>query len=100
MVGDAGAVLHPIGGKWVKTEREACPSLEMIRTHHPARRTSDVIPEYHGVCPSPRQVERACRKRSEEHTSELQSHLNLLSRLLLQKKKSTSNSHQFRQPPH
>src|SRR5260370_28972442 len=30
------------------------------------------------------------RKRSEEHTSELQSHLNLVCRLLLEKKKKTS----------
>src|SRR5260370_24819594 len=41
--------------------------------------------------PSPvyvsRQLELA--KRSEEHTSELQSHLNLVCRLLLEKKKST-----------
>src|SRR5260370_7864295 len=29
-----------------------------------------------------------CRARSEEHTSELQSHLNLVCRLLLEKKKS------------
>src|SRR5260370_12419834 len=34
------------------------------------------------------------RKRSEEHTSELQSHLNLVCRLLLEKKKSR----QVRQP--
>src|SRR5260370_26890932 len=31
----------------------------------------------------------ACGKRSEEHTSELQSHLNLVCRLLLEKKKIT-----------
>src|SRR5260370_6412385 len=30
---------------------------------------------------------RICRRRSEEHTSELQSHLNLVCRLLLEKKK-------------
>src|SRR5260370_8585170 len=32
-------------------------------------------------------IERASRGRSEEHTSELQSHLNLVCRLLLEKKK-------------
>src|SRR5260370_7367999 len=32
-------------------------------------------------------------RRSEEHTSELQSHLNLLCRLLLEKKKNTCRSH-------
>src|SRR5260370_12090761 len=31
-------------------------------------------------------------KRSEEHTSELQSHLNLVCRLLLEKKKKTNNT--------
>src|SRR5207237_10826239 len=33
-----------------------------------------------------RGARRACRQRSEEHTSELQSHLNLVCRLLLEKK--------------
>src|SRR5207237_7236020 len=33
----------------------------------------------------------ARRKRSEEHTSELQSHLNLVCRLLLEKKKKSAN---------
>src|SRR6266571_4256016 len=36
---------------------------------------------------------RACRRtRSEEHTSELQSHVNLVCRLLLEKKKKKKNS--------
>src|SRR5260370_7651559 len=34
--------------------------------------------------------------RSEEHTSELQSHLNLVSRLLLEKKNKHTSSHQMR----
>src|SRR5438477_13154695 len=37
----------------------------------------------HPVCPRPRDD----RSRSEEHTSELQSHVNLVCRLLLEKKK-------------
>src|SRR5260370_26348549 len=36
-----------------------------------------------------RPVRRAGRERSEEHTSELQSHLNLVCRLLLEKKKES-----------
>src|SRR5260370_3699024 len=41
-----------------------------------------------GVCGCSRSVRReSIRKRSEEHTSELQSHLNLVCRLLLEKKK-------------
>src|SRR5467141_4707157 len=34
-------------------------------------------------------------KRSEEHTSELQSHLNLVCRLLLEKKKKVTNTYTF-----
>src|SRR6476661_11164140 len=43
----------------------------------------------------PRPPEPAVRlwPRSEEHTSELQSHLNLVCRLLLEKKKKTKNTH-------
>src|SRR5260370_16220599 len=37
-----------------------------------------------------------CRRRSEEHTSELQSHLNLVCRLLLEKKKVITLSHTYR----
>src|SRR4051812_49794924 len=36
----------------------------------------------------PRASLRPCRSRSEEHTSELQSHVNLVCRLLLEKKKN------------
>src|SRR5260370_6991731 len=38
-------------------------------------------------------------QRSEEHTSELQSHLNLVSRLLLEKKKPTSTTPHRHVPP-
>src|SRR5260370_28279454 len=37
-------------------------------------------------------LSRAVKERSEEHTSELQSHLNLVCRLLLEKKKHTSGT--------
>src|SRR5260370_31443058 len=36
--------------------------------------------------------------RSEEHTSELQSHLNLVCRLLLEKKKNNQSNHQITTP--
>src|SRR5260370_29388508 len=42
-----------------------------------------------GVTSRGLRVEKECRSRSEEHTSELQSHLNLVCRLLLEKKKKT-----------
>src|SRR5260370_26881610 len=38
------------------------------------------------------------RDRSEEHTSELQSHLNLVCRLLLEKKKNNRNKHATHAP--
>src|SRR5260370_20170078 len=38
-------------------------------------------------------AEHDCDLRSEEHTSELQSHLNLVCRLLLEKKKNLLNHH-------
>src|SRR5260370_39164430 len=43
-----------------------------------------------GRCPNPKTPEQELEPRSEEHTSELQSHLNLVCRLLLEKKKHTS----------
>src|SRR5260370_28778618 len=42
---------------------------------------------------------KAVPTRSEEHTSELQSHLNLVCRLLLEKKKKSVTDRPFR-PPH
>src|SRR4030066_1320605 len=44
---------------------------------------------YPGPYPFPASL---CISRSEEHTSELQSHLNLVCRLLLEKKKKTQNT--------
>src|SRR5690242_21628529 len=38
-----------------------------------------------------------CAPRSEEHTSELQSHVNLVCRLLLEKKKKKKNHHKANQ---
>src|SRR5476649_1188003 len=43
----------------------------------------------HGVLPVPPDRARGSRHRSEEHTSELQSHSDLVCRLLLEKKKKT-----------
>src|SRR4051812_49799904 len=40
---------------------------------------------------SPTRASSACTTRSEEHTSELQSHVNLVCRLLLEKKKKTTD---------
>src|SRR5260370_25182652 len=48
---------------------------------------------YLHLAPDPEQT------RSEEHTSELQSHLNLVCRLLLEKKKTTNFFHSRADPP-
>src|SRR5260370_4338369 len=54
--------------------------------HQSALLLSDQSPQEHD--------ERRNQKRSEEHTSELQSHLNLVCRLLLEKKKNNNNIEQ------
>src|SRR5260370_30412012 len=58
-------------------------------------RSSNIWPKAPGpsVCIPAGRRSRACgrRSRSEEHTSELQSHLNLVCRLLLEKKKKSDS---------
>src|SRR5438477_9297336 len=57
---------------------------------------------------APGSADQAARSRSEEHTSELQSHVNLVCRLLLEKKKQHSRGHTrsihtegpYESPPH
>src|SRR5260370_28716304 len=44
-------------------------------------------------------IGKAIATRSEEHTSELQSHLNLVCRLLLEKKKTTIRDHEMTRYP-
>src|SRR5438477_8145430 len=70
-------------------------------TLFPTRRSSDLLSESSAMpTPSNRPVmSRAAARRSgradrsEEHTSELQSHVNLVCRLLLEKKKSPAAQH-------
>src|SRR5260370_27967070 len=58
---------------------------------HTAQRGSGDAPN-HGIFGFPREIViRRVAARSEEHTSELQSHLNLVCRLLLEKKKTKQN---------
>src|SRR6266480_7079932 len=72
-----------------------------IYTLSPTRRSSDLLRrirwDYEDESPLPTanrlEPPRECLSRSEEHTSELQSHVNLVCRLLLEKKKQQS------QPP-
>src|SRR5260370_15592381 len=66
------------------------PYTTLFRSHHVHVRTPDdarpalVFRDY--LCDDPN-AEVVAEDRSEEHTSELQSHLNLVCRLLLEKKK-------------
>src|SRR5690242_21213923 len=66
---------------WDKSSTRASVRHKLRRTH-----TATIL---FGEAPSPRRGARATRScwRSEEHTSELQSHVNLVCRLLLEKKK-------------
>src|SRR5437016_9968553 len=72
------------------------PTSPAARCAPPARRRSD----HAGILPHPRSVTAASRgaailpvgRRSEEHTSELQSLTNLVCRLLLEKKKKTKET--------
>src|SRR5260370_4328406 len=60
-----------------------------IHSHHPERCRIDARPFTHPArfAWDPRESCGMSKRRSEEHTSELQSHLNLVCRLLLEKKK-------------
>src|SRR2546429_5637537 len=75
------APLHgPIGA--IGPERRRAPARPRRAVTHPDR-----IPGAHARSP----LGRRARKRSEEHTSELQSRLHLVCRLLLEKQKKTTN---------
>src|SRR5260370_2901442 len=74
--GDPDRVLHPGGGRPHEAfHRGLVAAIQRVAQRRPVR-----------------DGKREKRKRSEEHTSELQSHLNLVCRLLLEKKK-TSYAH-------
>src|SRR5436190_22001446 len=65
-------------------------------TLFPTRRSSDLLPFFAhrgagAFCHIPRDEPAAVDARSEEHTSELQSHSDLVCRLLLEKKKSITS---------
>src|SRR5260370_26401442 len=54
--------------------------------------TTAVFSRTDGICAWQGCMEKPSAHRSEEHTSELQSHLNLVCRLLLEKKKTTKTT--------
>src|SRR5260370_4875827 len=70
---------------WGPSCSSCIPSLITCRDSPVARDTAEIPPQ-----PSDRAV-----ARSEEHTSELQSHLNLVCRLLLEKKKKQTTQGTF-----
>src|SRR5437588_8539994 len=57
---------------------------------------SPAAPEAEPGAPAPKLVATDHRRRSEEHTSELQSHSDLVCRLLLEKKKKKNKQHNAR----
>src|SRR5260221_6006946 len=65
------------------------PYTTLFRSVRP--KSEQACPKYEQVRPNFGQVQRR-RLRSEEHTSELQSHSDLVCRLLLEKKKYTQQS--------
>src|SRR5690606_40755152 len=67
----------------------ACPSRSPTRCPRPPRR-DDAQPAPSSPAAAFRPRSPGCNRRSEEHTSELQSRENLVCRLLLEKKKKTN----------
>src|SRR2546422_7666565 len=77
----------PAGRLTILTDAKV-PFPRRVATGTPARTLN---PQIHRRNPSPQDARRRNRDpRSEEHTSELQSRLHLVCRLLLEKKKQTS----------
>src|SRR5260370_30110827 len=79
------AVGDGIDSSWLEIERSVpfgryCRSSPLVFSQ---------VPRCHGLCGSQKYTRTPVAARSEEHTSELQSHLNLVCRLLLEKKKTT-----------
>src|SRR2546422_8395300 len=77
---------------WLREDLRRCsPNWACDRSVHPESDSTRA-----GMRPSPRSHEQMClkeRSRSEEHTSELQSRLHLVCRLLLEKKKKDIKVH-------
>src|SRR5947207_11232686 len=63
------------------------PYTTLFRSIRVARRTATSPPRRRSLLPKPQNIRIANAARSEEHTSELQSHSDLVCRLLLEKKK-------------
>src|SRR5207237_8533007 len=64
------------------------PQVRRAGADHPRRRRAVAGRLVAARRPPAAHLDRGVRRRSEEHTSELQSHLNLVCRLLLEKNKS------------
>src|SRR5207237_1905892 len=81
---------EPIASTWASLRRV---NAKMSRSGTPRGQTSRQrvqVPQRSSSATGPRRCGNSGEARSEEHTSELQSHLNLVCRLLLEKK--TNNS--------
>src|SRR5260370_12072661 len=86
-----------------QTGRKLCTHLAVFAKDYPGVGRPGKLPVAYGVTRqrllTPLQhvqpLHRFCRDRSEEHTSELQSHLNLVCRLLLEKKKKKRQNRKY-----
>src|SRR6266480_176582 len=89
--GDSVGLRTAGAGSW-RSSREAASQIRSFRSSRAGTGSSSTLsppwtPRLVGSTSSSRR-----RSRSEEHTSELQSHVNLVCRLLLEKKKQNRNT--------
>src|SRR5260370_10554422 len=75
---------HPFGRVLLAAQIVLKPKMRIVVPHGPIRAASTIANSA---------TSKSSNFRSEEHTSELQSHLNLVCRLLLEKKKNKNNYH-------
>src|SRR5260370_21718096 len=78
---------------WIFLSAEPARRSHVSRSGHQVSQSAQVVGSS-GEDKQPPYLLDSSQLRSEEHTSELQSHLNLVCRLLLEKKKNTSVIHQ------
>src|SRR5260370_17773729 len=89
------AFVMPVGREALQNAMAFAAAVGICKLRHHSerrqpRKSFDVVRSLHGIVEILAHQSQA--DRSEEHTSELQSHLNLVCRLLLEKKKKTSHA--------
>src|SRR5260370_12441213 len=77
----------------------SCSNSITDRTFPPQSPNLISSPSQRALCHCLKRTVSVAQQRSEEHTSELQSHLNLVCRLLLEKKKTNNNKRPLKTMP-